>query len=134
ILRATLKWRGKCGLTIHSSRRRFAARHSGARLPRMDRTVPASTSSKEAPVELAPYDSRWPAQFEIERAVLEVALEPWLTGSIEHVGSTAVSGLTAKPIIDIMAPVASLSASRAAIEAAANVGYLYYPYKPDVMH
>src|SRR4029077_4632308 len=32
ILRATLKWRGKCGLTIHSSRRRFAARlNSGVR-------------------------------------------------------------------------------------------------------
>ena len=100
----------------------------------MDRTSPQSMSPDEAPVELVSYDSGWPAQFESERALLDVALEPWLAGSIEHIGSTAVPGLAAKPIIDIMAPVESLSASRAAIEAATNVGYIYYPYKPDVMH
>ncbi len=33
-----------------------------------------------------------------------------------------------------MAPVLSLEASRAAIQAAAAVGYVYFPYKPDVMH
>lgn len=42
--------------------------------------------------------------------------------------------MPAKPVIDIMAPVHSLDASRPAIEAAASAGYLYASYKPDVMH
>ena len=37
-------------------------------------------------------------------------------------------------MIDIMAPVRSLQVSRPAIEAAAALGYVYYPYKSDVMH
>src|SRR5262249_30179990 len=43
-------------------------------------------------------------------------------------------GLLAKPVIDIMAPVASLDASRPALEKLAAVGYCYFPYRPDVMH
>jgi GrpB-like predicted nucleotidyltransferase (UPF0157 family) len=61
-------------------------------------------------------------------------LGPYLAGPIEHVGSTAVPGLRAKPIIDIMAGVASLDASRGAIEALVALGYLYWPYKADVIH
>lgn len=88
----------------------------------------------EAPIEVAPYDARWPAAFEQERALLAEALGPWLAGPPEHIGSTAVPGLAAKPVIDIMAPVHTLAASRPAIEAARELGYVHYPYKPDVMH
>ena len=88
----------------------------------------------QAPIELIGYDDGWPAKFEAERTLLETALAPWLAGRIEHIGSTAVPGLVAKPVIDIMAPVQSLDASRAAIEAAAAAGYVYFPYKPDLMH
>mgnify|MGYP001405749651 FL=1 len=88
----------------------------------------------EAPIEVAPYDARWPAAFEQERALLAEALGPWLAGPPEHIGSTAVPGLAAKPVIDIMAPVHTLAASRPAIEAARELGYMHYPYKPDVMH
>ena len=49
-------------------------------------------------------------------------------------GSTAVPGLAAKPVIDIMAAVESLAASREAIAAAAEAGYLYFPYRPDEIH
>jgi len=41
-------------------------------------------------------------------------LDRWLTGPVEHVGSTAVPGLVAKPIVDLMAPVASLDDSAGA--------------------
>jgi GrpB-like predicted nucleotidyltransferase (UPF0157 family) len=58
-----------------------------------------------------------PSLFDRERAALEQVLAPWLAGPIEHVGSTAVRGLTAKPVIDIMAAVKSLTRSRPAIEA-----------------
>ena len=88
----------------------------------------------EAPIEVAPYDARWPAAFEQERALLAEALGPWLAGPPEHIGSTAVPGLAAKPVIDIMSPVHTLAASRPAIEAAREMGDVHYPYKPDVMH
>jgi GrpB-like predicted nucleotidyltransferase (UPF0157 family) len=85
-------------------------------------------------VEVVPYNSEWPAQFEAEKRVLRPALSPWLVGEIQHIGSTAVVGLSAKPVIDIMTPVASLHDSHAVIAAAALVGYVYYPYRAEVMH
>ncbi len=87
-----------------------------------------------APVELSSYNSEWPVKFESERAVLKVMLAPWLEGAIEHVGSTAVPGLIAKPVIDIMVGVKSLESSQPAIDVLVNHGYQYFPYKPDVMH
>jgi GrpB-like predicted nucleotidyltransferase (UPF0157 family) len=66
--------------------------------------------------------------------VLRRALSSWLTGPIEHIGSTAIPGLVAKPTIDIMGGVATLEASRPAIEAAAEVGYCYAPYRVETEH
>ncbi len=88
----------------------------------------------EAPVHLASYDPAWPALFELERQLLSRTLCSWLIGPIEHVGSTAVVGLPAKPVIDIMAAVESLDASREALAALRNEGYQYAPYRADVMH
>ena len=85
-------------------------------------------------IEIIEYNAAWPAQFLAERAILQTALAPWLVGDIEHIGSTSVVGLAAKAVIDIMAPVASLEASRGAIAATESVGYCFYPYKPDEMH
>jgi GrpB-like predicted nucleotidyltransferase (UPF0157 family) len=53
------------------------------------------------PVEIAEYDPAWPVAFERERARINDAMGGH-TVAIEHVGSTAVPGLGAKPIIDIM--------------------------------
>ena len=88
----------------------------------------------DAPIQIEPYDPAWPLAFRAERAVLEKVLEPWLAGRIEHVGSTAVPGLPAKPVIDIMAPVADLESSRPAVAALEAIGYCYAPYKADVEH
>jgi GrpB-like predicted nucleotidyltransferase (UPF0157 family) len=93
-----------------------------------------SQDGADAPIEVVTYDSAWPAKFAEERAVLEGSLARWLVADIEHVGSTAVPGLAAKPVIDIMVPVESLEASRGSIEAASHAGYMYWPYKADVMH
>lgn len=98
----------------------------------MTSTPTSGTSS--APVIVVPYDASWPGMFEVEQRILARVLAPWLAGPIEHVGSTAVPGLDAKPVIDIMVAVRSLEASRAAIPAAEDAGYLYWPYKADVMH
>jgi GrpB-like predicted nucleotidyltransferase (UPF0157 family) len=42
--------------------------------------------------------------------------------------------MPAKPVIDIMAAVASLEASRSAINEVVKAGYVYFPYRPDIMH
>ena len=88
----------------------------------------------EAPVEIVDYDANWPENFRAERRLLEAVLKPWLAGAIEHVGSTAIAGMPAKPVIDIMAGVANLDVSRPAIEAVSQLGYVYFPYRPDIMH
>jgi GrpB-like predicted nucleotidyltransferase (UPF0157 family) len=56
----------------------------------------------DEPVELAPYDERWPAKFESEKNRIARALGA-LALAIEHIGSTAIPGMTAKPVIDIQA-------------------------------
>jgi len=88
----------------------------------------------EAPVEIVDYDPSWPAKFEAERARLESILTPWLAGPIEHVGSTAIPDMPAKPVIDIMAAIVSLDASRPAIAELPKLGYVYFPYRTEVMH
>jgi GrpB-like predicted nucleotidyltransferase (UPF0157 family) len=85
-------------------------------------------------IEIVPYDSTWPEQFARERDALLPTLASWLAGPIEHVGSTAVKGLPAKPVIDIMVPVHGLKQSRPAIALLHMHGYVYFPYKADEMH
>jgi GrpB-like predicted nucleotidyltransferase (UPF0157 family) len=77
------------------------------------------------------YDTEWPGLFEAERAVLERVLRPWLEGGIHHVGSTAVSGLAAKPIIDMIAGVRDLEAARATFEPLRALGYRYHEHRPE---
>lgn len=91
-------------------------------------------SEPEAPVYIVAYDPTWPTLFEAEAGTLRQVLQPWLAGPIEHVGSTAVPGLPAKPVIDIMAAVESLDASRGASLPLRKLAYQYAPYRPDVMH
>lgn len=91
-------------------------------------------SLAEEPIRISPYDPRWPEQFERERLALEAAIGSWATGGIHHVGSTAVVGLEAKPIIDILIGVKDLEVSRACFEPLAELGYLYAPYRREEMH
>ena len=85
-------------------------------------------------IEIVEFSPHWFEMFEAEKALLQSVISPWLHGSIEHVGSTSVEGLAAKPIIDIMVGVKSLDASQPAIKELEQLGYCYYPYKADVMH
>lgn len=88
----------------------------------------------EEPIFLVPHDPVWRRRFEEEKALLGPALTPWLAGPIEHIGSTAVPGLEAKPIIDIMAGVRDLASSEDARAAVAPLDYHYFPYRPEAMH
>ncbi len=73
-------------------------------------------------VSLHAHDPAWAEAFELERDRLR-ALLPEAFGAIEHIGSTAVPGLVAKPIIDIMAAVDSLDNVEVLIERLCDNGY-----------
>jgi GrpB-like predicted nucleotidyltransferase (UPF0157 family) len=57
---------------------------------------------------VAPADEHWPQQGAQEARRLDIVLTRWLVAPVEHVGSTAVPGLPAKPILDLQAAVADL--------------------------
>ena len=88
----------------------------------------------EEPIRIARSDAAWPARFEADRLLLAEAIGQWSIGGIHHVGSTAVPGLDAKPVIDILVGVADLDSSRACFEPLARLGYLYAPYRVHEMH
>ncbi len=98
----------------------------------MTRNDPAHWQNE--PVRLVPHDPTWAALFDVEARALAAVIGPWITGGIHHIGSTAISGLDAKPIIDIAAGVDSLEASRPCIERLGQLRYLYSPYREEVMH
>lgn len=81
-------------------------------------------------VELAPPDPAWQAAFRAERARLQEALGKDAL-AIEHVGSTAIPGIRAKPIIDIGVGLTSLDAGLRHMEGLLRLGYLYVPEYED---
>ena len=84
------------------------------------------------PIEIVDYDPDWPAQFEAEKERLLSQIGRW-SPAIEHVGSTAVPGLAAKPVIDIMAGVRSLADADRCIEGMRRLGYEYVPEFEDAL-
>jgi GrpB-like predicted nucleotidyltransferase (UPF0157 family) len=76
------------------------------------------------PVGIADYDASWPAAFQQLRDRLAATLGP-LAVAIEHVGSTAVPGLAAKPIIDLDVMIADRADLPAVIEQLRPLGYLH---------
>jgi GrpB-like predicted nucleotidyltransferase (UPF0157 family) len=88
----------------------------------------------DEPIVVVQYDPEWPRSFEAERALLERVLAPWLEGGIHHMGSTAIPGIAAKPVIDMMAGVHDLEEARAAFEPLREQGYHSAPHRPDVAH
>ncbi|MFM2437324.1 MAG: hypothetical protein RLZ55_130 [Actinomycetota bacterium] len=88
---------------------------------------------RDEPVRLVEYDPAWPAAFEAEASAIRAAMGEQITGDVLHVGSTAIPGMTAKPIIDVMVGVEDLEAARSCIPRLAPLDYCYAPYRPDVM-
>jgi len=80
----------------------------------------------EGSVIIVEYDPKWPVIYEQEKAKILGVIGSKVV-AIEHVGSTAVSGLGAKPIIDIMVGVADLSDAKECIEPLRSIGYEYVP-------
>lgn len=78
-------------------------------------------------IEVVNHDPAWAATFAAERAVLKRMLGPEV--AIEHVGSTAVPGMPAKPIVDVAIGTASLPAVEEACDVLRASGrYIYFPF------
>ncbi len=78
-------------------------------------------------VAVVPYDPVWPEMFEQERRHLLSCLPADLIKRIEHFGSTAVPGLSAKPIVDMLVEVTSLDKTREKIPPVLEAqGYDYF--------
>jgi GrpB-like predicted nucleotidyltransferase (UPF0157 family) len=81
-------------------------------------------------VVIASYDPAWPELFRRERDHLLACLPHGLVRRVEHFGSTAVPGLAAKPVIDILVEVASLEATRARIVPILEAQQYEYLWRP----
>ncbi len=80
-------------------------------------------------IKIVPYDNAWPSLFEAEAASIREAMRG-LAVRIEHVGSTSVPGLAAKPVIDIQVSVATLETLGIYSEPLAHLGYSHIPLGP----
>jgi GrpB-like predicted nucleotidyltransferase (UPF0157 family) len=84
----------------------------------------------DSQITLLPYDPRWPEHFAHEAARIRAALGDRAL-CIEHVGSTSVPGLVAKPIIDILLVVADSADEAAYVPALEAAGYVLRIREPE---
>jgi GrpB-like predicted nucleotidyltransferase (UPF0157 family) len=99
------------GLQAHelplAERRELAARAQPLMWPGFEYSE-RSRPRERQPIEVVAYDPGWPERFEAWRGRLASLLSP-VARRIEHVGSTSVPGLAAKPVVDIQVSVADLA-------------------------
>ena len=88
------------------------------------------SNQAEDVITIVPYDLRWIEQFADERRAIRLCVDADVPLVIEHFGSTAIPGVPAKPIIDIM-----LGADRrhwaTIIRALEDLGYVHWEGNPD---
>ena len=95
--------------------------------PKTAEAKPAKERYVGGIIKVSDYDPAWPRMFAEESAKLRAVLGRLLVG-IEHIGSTAVPGLPAKPIIDLLVGVRSLAQARVrCIKPLQALGYNYIP-------
>ena len=83
------------------------------------------------PVHLEAPDPQWAVRGQALAEHVARLLAPWLAGPVEHVGSTAVPGLLAKPVLDLQAPVRDLADSEVITPVLAPEGWHYTPPELD---
>ena len=81
------------------------------------------------PVTLVEWDPAWPVRFERESARIREALGD-VARRVEHIGSTAVPGLAAKPVVDILLTVADADAEAGFVPALEAAGYVLRVREP----
>jgi GrpB-like predicted nucleotidyltransferase (UPF0157 family) len=78
------------------------------------------------------YSPKWPSLYEVEKTCLLEVIRPSVV-IIEHIGSTAVPGLGAKSVIDMLIGVQTLAYADRLIEPIKSLGYTYVPEYEDKM-
>ncbi len=79
---------------------------------------------------LSEHDEAWARQYADEESLIRVALGPVLT-SVDHAGSTAVPGLVAKPVVDILLTVAAPADESSYVQRLESAGYTFHHREPD---
>jgi GrpB-like predicted nucleotidyltransferase (UPF0157 family)/predicted kinase len=82
-------------------------------------------------VALVLYDPVWPSRFDEEKKNIEVLLSDRVT-EIHHIGSTAIPGLAAKPVIDIMLVVRKLEDAIECIAPLSELGYTFIDFPQNI--
>ena len=82
-------------------------------------------------IEIVDYNPDWANMFEREAESIRTALGKDLIVEMQHIGSTAVPGLAAKPVIDIMVGLRNLSDGKNIIKPLENLGYVYWAENPN---
>jgi len=80
----------------------------------------------QALIKVVPYDPLWPERFQEEKAQIYQLIGAYLS-HIEHIGSTAVLGLAAKPTIDLMVGIRQMTQAQSCITPLNGLGYIYVP-------
>jgi GrpB-like predicted nucleotidyltransferase (UPF0157 family) len=75
-------------------------------------------------VRLSPYTPEWRQLFEVEKAIIQTVVGAYIL-DIQHVGSTSIPGMPAKPIVDIGIAVANFEEARVCIPLIEELGYEY---------
>lgn len=79
-----------------------------------------------APVNLEPYDPNWVNKFEQEKVIILSVLDS-VPVTIEHIGSTSIPGMVAKPEIDILIGVSDITDVMPCVKKFKSISYMYYP-------
>ncbi len=82
-------------------------------------------------VQVTDYSPTWREMFEREKQLLAAVIKE--SASIEHIGSTSVVGLAAKPVIDILIGLDDFSTADEIVPRVEALGYKYVPEYEDVM-
>ena len=97
------------------------------------RARPGETQGRSRAYHISDPDPTWAAVFEHERERITAALPPALVARVEHIGSTSVPGLAAKPIIDISLALTALIPRDAYRDPLCSLGYTHQldPWNDD---
>jgi GrpB-like predicted nucleotidyltransferase (UPF0157 family) len=88
------------------------------------------SNAEQDRVELVDYDPSWPAQYEAEAGAIRATLAGITAFELVHFGSTAIPGLAAKPIIDIMLVAPDPGEWPRLIEPIKSLGYVFWADNP----
>lgn len=85
---------------------------------------------EQVPIVIMAYDEAWPQRYEVIRDRVRAALGPSAL-RIEHIGSTSVPGLAAKPIVDVLVTVRDVEDEAAFVPALERAGFLLRVREPQ---